>query len=74
MLIGHTTGGELGMPNGAQLPNGWTYRFSVTQTLDLQGNNYEDGVPPDIRVILEPSDVANGKDTVIEKALEELKK
>jgi C-terminal processing protease CtpA/Prc len=74
ILIGDTTGGGLGMPNGGQLPNGWTYRFSVTQTLDLQGNNYEDGVPPDIRVILNAADAANGKDTVIEKALEELKK
>ena len=74
ILIGDTTGGGLGMPNGGQLPNGWTYRFSVTQTLDLQGNNYEDGVPPDIRVVLDPADVAKGKDTVIEKAVEELKK
>ena len=74
LLIGDTTGGGLGMPNGGQLPNGWTYRFSITQTLDLQGNNYEDGVPPDVRVILDPADAANGKDSVIEKALEELKK
>jgi hypothetical protein len=74
ILIGDTTGGGLGMPNGGQLPNGWTYRFSVTQTLDLQGNNYEDGVPPDIRVILNAADAANGKDTVIEKALDELRK
>ena len=74
MLIGDTTGGGLGMPNGGQLPNGWTYRFSVTQTLDLQGNNYEDGVPPDIREVLKPTDVANGKDSVIERAVEELKK
>jgi C-terminal processing protease CtpA/Prc len=74
LLIGDTTGGGLGMPNGGQLPNGWTYRFSVTQTLDLQGNNYEDGVPPDVRVILDAADVAKGKDSVIEKALEELKK
>ncbi|MDZ7821249.1 MAG: S41 family peptidase [Candidatus Marinimicrobia bacterium] len=26
-LVGDTTGGGLGMPNGGQLPNGWTYRF-----------------------------------------------
>jgi hypothetical protein len=74
LLIGDTTGGGLGMPNGGQLPNGWTYRFSVTQTLDLEGNNYEDGVPPDIRVILDPADAANGKDSVLERAMEELKK
>lgn len=74
ILIGDTTGGGLGMPNGGQLPNGWTYRFSVTQTLDLQGNNYEDGVPPDIRLVLDPADLAKGKDSVIERAVEELKK
>ena len=74
ILVGDTTGGGLGMPNGGQLPNGWTYRFSVTQTLDLNGNNWENGVPPDVLAILNPSYVANGKDSVIEKAIEELKK
>jgi C-terminal processing protease CtpA/Prc len=74
ILVGDTTGGGLGMPNGGQLPNGWTYRFSVTQTLDLNGNNWENGVPPDVLAILSPADVANGKDSVIEKAIEELRK
>jgi hypothetical protein len=74
LLIGDTTGGGLGMPNGGQLPNGWTYRFSVTQTLDLQGNNYENGVPPDVLVTLKTEDVAKGIDTVIEEAIKELKK
>ena len=72
-LIGDTTGGGLGMPNGGQLPNGWTYRFSVTQTLDLEGNNWEDGVPPDKYVVLKAEDIQNGKDTVIEEALKVLK-
>jgi len=74
ILVGDTTGGGLGMPNGGQLPNGWTYRFSVTQTLDLNGNNWENGVPPDVLAILDLADVANGKDSVIEKAIEELRK
>jgi hypothetical protein len=50
-LIGQKTGGGLGMPAGGQLPNGWTYRFSITRTLDLQmSQEPEQGVSPDIEV------------------------
>ena len=73
-VIGDTTGGGLGVPNGGQLPNGWIYRFSITQTLDLAGNNYENGVPPDIYSILKAADVNRGVDTVIERAIEEILK
>ena len=73
-VVGDTTGGGLGVPNGGQLPNGWIYRFSITQTLDLAGNNYENGVPPDIHAVLKTSDVSRGVDTVIERALEEILK
>ncbi len=68
-IMGDTTGGGLGLPNGGQLPNGWIYRFSITQTLDLKGNNYENGIPPDIQVVMKAEDAAKGKDTVIERAL-----
>ncbi len=71
-LVGDTTGGGLGMPNGGQLPNGWTYRFSITRTLTNDGINYENGIPPDIYAILKPSDMALGYDTVIEAALDTL--
>lgn len=37
-LVGDYTGGGGGIPNGGQLPNGWFYRFSVSQLLDLNGN------------------------------------
>jgi len=71
VLMGDTTGGGLGLPNGGQLPNGWTYRFSVTQALDLNQNNaYENGVPPDIRVLFDWTDLT--KDEVIERAILEL--
>ena len=73
-VLGDTTGGGLGLPNGGQLPNGWIYRFSITQTLDLAGNNYESGVPPDIRIILNNEDRNRGVDTVIERALAEIYK
>ncbi len=71
-VMGDTTGGGLGVPNGGQLPNGWTYRFSVTRTLDVDGNNFENGVPPDIYVITNDEDRAAGVDTILEAAIEEL--
>ncbi len=66
-----TTGGGLGLPNGGQLPNGWTYRFSITQALTLDKNpNYENGVPPDIRVLFNWKDLT--KDEILERAIAEL--
>ncbi|MBN1952878.1 MAG: S41 family peptidase [Bacteroidales bacterium] len=67
--VGDTTGGGLGLPNGGQLPNGWQYRFSITQALDLAGNNWETGVPPDITVIMSEQDRMRGIDPVIETAI-----
>jgi hypothetical protein len=67
-LFGDYTGGGLGLPNGGMLPNGWTYRFSTSRTLDMAGHNYENGVPPDERVILDPVATALGLDNVIETA------
>jgi len=69
-LIGDTTGGGLGVPNGGEMPNGWTYRFSVTQTLDPEGNNYESGVPPHITSFVNWKD--RTKDEVIERAVREI--
>lgn len=71
LLMGDTTGGGGGLPNGGQLPNGWTYRFSISQLLDLQGDNYaEAGVPPDIEAVFDWSDLT--RDEIIERAIEEL--
>lgn len=70
ILMGDTTGGGLGIPNGGQLPNGWNYRFSVTQTLDPQGNNYEDGVPPEILAQFNWNDLQ--KDEILERAIQEI--
>ncbi len=70
-LIGDTTGGGGGLPNGGQLPNGWTYRFSVSQLLDVNGNNYaESGVPPHINADFDWTDLT--KDEIIERAIEEI--
>lgn len=71
VLVGDTTGGGLGLPNGGQLPNGWTYRFSITQalTLDLDPS-YENGVPPDVVANFDWTDLET--DEIIERAIEEL--
>jgi C-terminal processing protease CtpA/Prc len=70
-LVGDTTGGGLGIPNGGQLPNGWTYRFSITQTLTLeQKPDYENGVPVDIPVQFDWLDLS--KDEILEEAINEL--
>lgn len=67
-LVGDTTGGGLGLPNGGELSNGWTYRFPVTRTIAPDGKNYENGVPPDRVVLLDDAATAAGKDNVIEAA------
>lgn len=71
VLVGDTTGGGLGLPNGGQLPIGWLYRFSISQTLDLNfDHRYENGVPPDIQAYLDRSNLS--RDEIIERALLEL--
>lgn len=70
-LVGDTTGGGLGIPNGGQLPNGWTYRFSITQSLTLEKKpDYENGVPPDILIQFDWNDL--DKDEILERAINEL--
>lgn len=67
-LFGDYSGGGLGLPNAGALPNTWVYRFSITRTIALDGGNYENGVPPDVRVLLDPTMTAQGIDNVIETA------
>jgi C-terminal processing protease CtpA/Prc len=71
-LIGDTTGGGLGAPTASQLPNGWTYRFSCSKTISLDGDNFENGVPPDVYAILNDANVLQGKDDVIDLAIERI--
>jgi hypothetical protein len=69
-LIGDSTGGGLGAPTYGELPNGWTYRFSVTQTLSPNGDNWESGIPADILIDLDPVAAQNGFDSIIERAIQ----
>ncbi|MBN2263827.1 MAG: S41 family peptidase [Prolixibacteraceae bacterium] len=73
ILVGDTTGGGGGLPNGGELPNGWNYRFSITQLLDMNKQNFaEAGVPPDVTASYDWNDLT--KDEILEKAMEELRK
>ena len=69
VLIGDRTGGG-GTPVYGELPNGWTYRFSATQSVSPRGTHLEFGIPVDIEVSLRPEDERAGVDTIIEGALE----
>lgn len=73
VLMGDSTGGGGGVPAYGELPNGWKYRFSATQTLDLNGQHIEPGVAEDIPVALTTKDESAGIDTIIEAALSYLK-
>ncbi|MFA8434949.1 MAG: S41 family peptidase [Marinifilaceae bacterium] len=71
ILVGDTTGGGLGLPNGGQLPNGWTYRFSITQALNLERKpDWEKGVPADIKEQINWSDRSH--DEIIDRAIQEI--
>ena len=78
IIIGDSTGGGLGAPTGGELPNGWTYRFSASQTSAKSNSSwnhtdiYEDGVPPDIYVTISDSDFDNEIDSILERAIDEI--
>lgn len=72
-IIGDWTGGGGGAPSSTQLPNGWVLRYSATRTLTPDGFNIENGVPPTIKVDMLKTDSDKGYDTILERALSELK-
>jgi hypothetical protein len=71
-LFGDQTGGGGGTPVYAELPNGWTYRFSGSQTADLDEVQLEFGVKVD-ELLTNPTDQIPGKDHFIEAAIGWLK-
>lgn len=71
-LFGDQTGGGGGTPVYAELPNGWTYRFSGSQTTDLNEAQLEFGVQVDV-LLTHPMDQIIEKDHIIEAAVDWLK-
>jgi Peptidase family S41/Tricorn protease C1 domain len=73
-LVGGVTGGGGGLPTATELSNGWVLRVSGSQFIDRRGNNIENGVQPDVKIDILKSDIDNGKDTILEKALSLIRK
>ena len=72
--VGSISGGGGGMPMTHYLPNGWLVVFPGNVLFDVNKQHIENGIAPDIEVIMTEEDADAGKDTVLEKALEELAK
>lgn len=72
-ILGDSTGGGGGLPFSSEIPNGWSVRFSASPLLDANKEQIEFGIKPDIKVDLLESDVAEGRDTLIEAARKLLK-
>jgi C-terminal processing protease CtpA/Prc len=69
LIVGDKTGGGGGLPLSSELPNGWLIRFSSSPMYDSQMQSTEFGIDPDYPVALSATDLANGIDTIIEKAI-----
>ena len=69
-LVGDITGGGGGAPYSGELLNGWKFRFSANQLMDLDQVPIENGIVPDIKVDITPEDKAAGRDTILETALD----
>jgi hypothetical protein len=69
--MGDWTGGGGGLPTSQQLSNGWMLRYSSTITTDAKDFNFENGVPPTVRIDMSKADIDKGKDSILERALSE---
>ena len=71
VVVGDTTGGATGNPIAIHLPNGWRYTVPTLQATSVDGQLIEDlGIVPDIRVQMTPISLQEGRDMMIEEALE----
>ncbi|MEY2858290.1 MAG: hypothetical protein RLZZ74_2602, partial [Cyanobacteriota bacterium] len=70
--IGENTQGVFSDVLGRTLPNGWKFGLGNQFSLNESGKNFEtEGIPPDIEVpVFTDEDLANGRDSAIEKAEE----
>lgn len=70
-IIGDVTGGGSGMPISSELPCGWGLRISACRILDPLGQDTEWGVEPTegCRVNMDPEAEAQGRDTILDFAI-----
>jgi carboxyl-terminal processing protease len=69
-IIGDTTNGAISTTVARQLPNGWGYRIAPQDVEAPDGEVYEGkGIPPAIFIQNTMTDLAAGRDVVLEKAV-----
>ena len=71
-IIGDRTGGGSGIPFNSEIPCGWAVRFSASPIYDAQMHLTEDGLEPDIHVDLNPEAAMQGRDTMLDTAIDYL--
>ena len=72
-IIGGRSGGGGGLPLTHYLPNGWMVAFPSNVLFDRDMEHIENGIDPDILIDADPY-FAEGRDIIIERAIEELSK
>jgi Peptidase family S41/Tricorn protease C1 domain len=72
VIMGDVTGGGGGLPTSIQLSNGWILRYSSTFATDAKDYNFENGVLPTIKVEMNEAEIDKGKDSILERALQEI--
>ena len=68
VIMGDSTGGGSGMPFSSELPIGWSVRFSACPSYDVNMQQIEAGIAPDIQCALDSTLALQGKDSMIEAA------
>lgn len=69
-VVGDRTGGGSGLPFTYNLINGWNIRLSSSPILDANGNDTEWGIDPDIKTDMDTTATLDGRDTILDKAIE----
>lgn len=70
-IVGDFTSGCFADTEKEQLPNGWEFYISKNLIIDNNGFCWEGiGIPPDIRIANTMDDIENGKDKILELAIE----
>lgn len=72
-IVGDATGGGGGIPAFTELSNGWLLRVSAHRFFTADELNIERGIDPDLRVDMLEADAADGRDTIIETALDRIR-
>ena len=74
-VVGDLTEGAFSAQYPDKMPNGWTLWVAFKVIRDVNGVCWDGiGVPPDLRMVNTPEDIASGTDRVLEFALQLLEK